>query len=66
MRGGRGGKWRGKRKECKEKRKGKLISQEIINFKIISKNKPMSSFRSVSISVKLANFNIPRNNLHLI
>lgn len=66
MRGGRGGKWRGKRKRCEEKRKGKLISQEIINFKIISKNKPMSSFRSVSISVKLANFNIPRNNLHLI
>lgn len=44
----------------------KQRGKEIINIKIISKNKPMSSFSSFSISVKLANFNILRNNLHLI
>lgn len=57
--------------ECEREGEGegkdvKQRGKEIINFKIISKNKLMSSFSSVSISVKLANFNILRNNLHLI
>lgn len=55
MRGGmggrRGGRRRERRKGYEEKKEGKLISQEIINFKIIRKIKSMSSFSSVIVTV---------------